>query len=169
MVVTIKETSQFDWTNVRDEIAKLLEEAGSKYIAVEIGRGVVFKGADKNSRLLLDNAYTLEARPGRSIGPRGSTKSAGTFGFFLRLRFLKSDSWKIMALTCPHVVLPSISVHRKAMEWEIYGISPTDQNNVTMDMPSRLDHLETVALSKEKINEIDTAAYWTIKMRRQDP
>lgn len=64
VVVTVKETSQLDWTNIRDKIVKLLEEAGFKYIAVEIGRGVMFNGADKNSRFLPDNAYTLEARPG---------------------------------------------------------------------------------------------------------
>lgn len=38
-----------------------------------------------------------------------------------------------------------------------------------MDMPSRLDHLETAALLKEEINKIDTAAYRTIKTRLQDP
>lgn len=169
VVVTIKETSQPDWTNVRDEIAKLLEEAGFGYIAVEIGRGVVFNDANKNSRLLPDNAYSPEAKPGRSIGLRGSIESAGTFDCFVRLRFPKSDSWKIMALTCHHVVLPNISVHPRAKEWEIFGISPTDQTNLTMDMPSRLDHLETVALLKEDINEIDTAAHRTIKTRLQDP
>lgn len=51
---------------VRDEIAKLLEEAGFAYIAVEIGRGVVFNGADKDPIELHDRAYTLEASPGSS-------------------------------------------------------------------------------------------------------
>ena len=59
-----------------------------------------------------------------------------------------------MALTCHHVVLPNISVHPRAMEWEIFGISPTDQTNFAMDMPSRLDHLETVAVLKEEINSL---------------
>lgn len=53
VVVTIEEMSESDWTSVRDEIAKLLEEAGLGYLAVEIGRGVVFNGADKDSRILL--------------------------------------------------------------------------------------------------------------------
>ena len=74
-----------------------------------------------------------------------------------------------MALACHHVVLPNISVHPRAMEWEIFGISPTDQTNLAMDMPSRLDNLETVALLKEEINAIDTATYKTIKTRLQDP
>lgn len=146
MVITIEETSESDWTNIRDEIATLLEEAGLGYIAVEIGRGVVFNGADKDSRILPDYAYTLEARPGSSIGPRHSTKSAGTFGCFVRLRFPKSDNWKTMGLTCHHVVLPSISIPPKVKEWEIYGISPGEETNLTMDMPPGLDHLETIAL-----------------------
>ena len=168
VVVTIEETSESDWTCVRDEIAKLLEEARFGYVAVEIGRGVIFNGFDKDSRILPNNAYSLEARPGTSIGPRGSTKSAGTFGFFVRLRFPKSDSWQTMALTCHHVVLPSISVHPKAEEWEMYGISPREESNLEMDMPSRLDHLETVASYKEAINKMDTAAHRTLKMRLQD-
>lgn len=169
VVVTIEETSESGWTNVRDEIATLLEEAECGYIAVEIGRGVVFNGADKDSRILTDHAYTLEARPGSSIGPRRSTKSAGTFGCFVRLRFPESDNWKTMGLTCHHVVLPSISIHPKAKEWEIYGISPREETNLTMDIPSRLDHLETIASFKAEINESETAAHSTIKMRLRDP
>ena len=114
VVVTIEETSESDWTNVRDKIAKLLEESGFEYAAVEIGRGVTFKGFDKDPRILPINAYSLAARPGTSIGPRGSTKSAGTFGCFVRLRFPKSDNWQTMGLTCHHVVLPNNSVHPKA-------------------------------------------------------
>lgn len=169
VVVTIEETSQSDWANVRDKIAKLLEDAGVGNVAVEIGRGVIFTDADQNSRLLPDNAYTLEARPGTSIGPQGSTRSAGTFGCFVKLRFPKSDNWKIMALTCHHVVLPNISVHPRAKEWEMSGISPTDQTNLRMDMPSCLDHLETTAILKEEINALDTAAHRIIKIRLQDP
>lgn len=169
VVVTIEETSESDWTNARDEIATLLEEAGFGYIAVEIGRGVISNGADKDSRILPDHAYRLEARPGSSIGPRRSTKSAGTFGCFVRLRFPKSDKWKTMGLTCHHVVLPSISIHPKVKEWEIYGISPREETNLTMDMPSCLDHLETIALCKEEIRKSDTAAHNTTKMRLRDP
>lgn len=36
-------------------------------------------------------------------------------------------------------------------------------------MPSRLDHLETVALLNKEINEIDIAAYMTNGKRLQDP
>lgn len=38
-----------------------------------------------------------------------------------------------------------------------------------MDMPCRLDHLETIFLYKEAINWMDTAAHSAIKMRLQDP
>lgn len=116
VVVTIEETSESDWTNVRDEIAKLLEEAWFGYITVEIGRGVVFNGADKDPIELHDRAYTLEARPGSSIGPRCSTKSAGTFGCFVRVRFPELGNWKTMALTSHSVVLPSISSHPRAKD-----------------------------------------------------
>lgn len=49
VVLTIEETSESDWTTVRGKMTKLLEEAGFEYIAVEIGRGVIFNGADKDS------------------------------------------------------------------------------------------------------------------------
>lgn len=74
-----------------------------------------------------------------------------------------------MALTCHHVVLPNISVHPRAKEWEMSGISPTDQTNLRMDMSSCLDHLETTAILKEEIEELDTAAHKIIKIRLQDP
>lgn len=169
VVVTIEVASESDWTKVRDEIAKLLEEAGFGHVAVEIGRGVIFPYADKDARILPDNGYTLEVRPGGSIGPRGSTKSAGTFGCYVRLRFPKSDNWKTMALTCHHVVIPSNSSHPRAKEWELSGITPGDETDLAMDMPSRLDHLETIALYKEEINQSDTAAHRALRLRLQDP
>lgn len=152
VVVTIEKTSESDWTPVRDKITKLLEEAGFEYIAVEIGRGVIFNGADKDSRMLPMNAYTLEARPGTSLGRRGSTKSAGTFGCFVRLRFPDSDDWQIMGLTCHHVVLPRSSAHPKAKEWDLCGIFPSEKPNLAMVMPSRLDHVETVAFLENAIS-----------------
>lgn len=74
-----------------------------------------------------------------------------------------------MALTCHHVVLPNISVQPRAKEWEMSGISPTDQTNLRMDMSSCLDHLETTTILKEDIEELDTAAHKIIKIRLQDP
>lgn len=74
-----------------------------------------------------------------------------------------------MGLTCHHVVLPSISIRPKAKEWEIYGISPREETNLTMDIPFRLDHLKTIASFKAEINESETGAHCTIKMRLRDP
>ena len=39
-------------------------------------------------------------------------------------------------------------------EWDIYGISPREKINLTLDMPSRLEHLETVALCLYKEKDI---------------
>ncbi len=113
--------------------------------------------------LLPDNAYTL------GIGSRCSTKISGTFGCFVRLRFSESDNLKTMALTCHHIVLLSISIHPKVKEWEIYIIRPPEETNLTMDMPSRLDHLETVASYNEGIKKDHTAAHSIIRMRLRDP
>lgn len=74
-----------------------------------------------------------------------------------------------MALTCHHIVLLSISIHPKVKEWEIYIIRPPEETNLTMDMPSRLDHLETVASYNEGIKKDHTAADSTIRMRLRDP
>lgn len=58
MVVTIEETSKSDWTKVRDELTTLVGEAGFGYFAMEIGRGVIFNGADKDPIEMHDHAYT---------------------------------------------------------------------------------------------------------------
>ena len=58
----------------------LLEDSECAYVAVDIGRGIVFTGAQKDPRMLPEQAYNLPALPGTSIAPRGSSLSAGTFG-----------------------------------------------------------------------------------------
>lgn len=53
------------------------------------------------------NAYMLATRPGNSMGPQDSPKSAGTFGCCLGLRFLKTGQlannqwglWGLLAIT----------------------------------------------------------------------
>lgn len=86
VVITIQEKSDLDWTSVRDRIVKLLEDSECAYVAVEIGRGTVNTGGEKDSRILPKHAYSLPALPGSSIAPRGSSKSAGTFGCFVKIR-----------------------------------------------------------------------------------
>lgn len=46
--------------------------------------------------------------------------------------------------------------------------SPREKTSLAIDMPSRLDHLGTVASYKESIHQMDTAAHSTINMRLRD-
>lgn len=90
-------------------LPRFLKRLGLEYIAVETGRGVVFNGADKDPIELHDHAYTLETRPGSSIGPGALQKAQG------HSVVLQSENWKTMALTIYSVVLPNISIHPKAL------------------------------------------------------
>lgn len=77
---------------------------------METGRGVVFNVADKDPIELHDHVYTLETRPGSSIGPGALQKAQG------HSVVLQSENCKKMALTSYSVVLPNISIHPKAKD-----------------------------------------------------
>lgn len=166
VLITISESSTSDWTDCRDRIASALETAEFEYIAVEIGRGTISRSFEKDSRILPTSSYELIARGGNSIGVKGSTSSAGTFGCFLRLK--KGSRWKTLGLTCHHVVLPSTTTNSSARLYELYGIRPEENAAVFMDMPSLLDHEETIASYKATIKELQTKEHEIIGRRIAD-
>lgn len=63
VVITIETESDPDLVSVRDRIVKLLEDSDC---ALEIGRGTVNTGAEQDTKLLAQHAYTLPAQPGTS-------------------------------------------------------------------------------------------------------
>ena len=154
VVITINESSTSDWTVCRDRIASALEAAEFEYVAVEIGRGTISRFFEKDSRILPPSSYELVVRNGNSIGVKGSTVSAGTVGCFLKLKL--GNRWKTLGLTCHHVVLPSTTTHPLARHFELYGIRPEEKPAIFMDVPSLLDHKETVASYKAKIEAFQT-------------
>lgn len=166
VLITISESSTSDWTDCRDRIANALEAAEFEYVAVEIGRGTISRSFEKDSRILPISSYELIARCGNSIGVKGSTASAGTFGCFLRLK--KGSQWKILGLTCHHVVLPSPNNHPSAQLYELYGIRPEENHAIFMDMPSLLDHQETTESYKATIKALQTKEYVSIGRKIAD-
>lgn len=166
VLVTISELSTSDWTDCRDRIANALEVAEFEYVAVEIGRGTISRSFEKDSRILPPSSYELIARNGNSIGVKGSTASAGTFGCFLRLK--KGSQWKTLGLTCHHVVLPSPNNHPSAQLYELYGIRPDENPTIFMDMPSLLDHQETTECYKATIKALQTKEYEIIGRKIAD-
>lgn len=166
VLITISESSTSDWTDCRDRIANALEAAEFEYVAVEIGRGTISRSFEKDSRILPISSYELKARCGNSIGVKGSTASAGTFGCFLRLK--KGSKWKTLGLTCHHVFLPSPNNHPSAQLYELYGIRPEENSAIFMDMPSLLDHQETTESYKATIKALQTKEYESIGRRIAD-
>ena len=45
IVITIDQSSQIDWTQVREQIVELLEAFQFEDIAIEIGRGSIYRSA----------------------------------------------------------------------------------------------------------------------------
>lgn len=147
----------------------LLETNHFEEVAVEIGRGSIYRTAPKDTRYLLDDAYQTEARMGTSIGQSGNTNSAGTFGCYVRLR-TSNGKWQTFGLTCHHVVLPPSSNHPSQDRWNKQGIMPGEKGNeLRMDMPSLLDHLTTMKSFQESLQELETEEHQILRTRVQDP
>lgn len=169
VVITIEEESDSDWSFVRDKVVKLLEDSDSAYVAVEIGWGNVNTDAEKDPRILPGHAYNVPALPGTSISPQGSSKSAGSFGCFLKIRKSSNHDWEIKGITCHHVLVPSYLECSKKHQWEIYGIGPGEATHLGVDMPGAMDHLETVKLIKSDLLGLDSNAHKEIARKLADP
>ena len=122
IVITIDHSSQIDGTQVREQTVEVLEAYQFENTAIEIGRGSIYRSAQKDTRSLPNDAYLTEARMGTSIGPRGSLPSAGTFGGYVRIRSFDADDWKTFGLTCHHVVLPDSINHPMNDKFNKHGI-----------------------------------------------
>lgn len=64
--------------------------------------------------------------------------------------------------------MPKISVYPTVKEGKISGISPINQINLKMNISSYLNHFETTAILKKKIEKLDTTAPKIIKIQLQD-
>ena len=170
IVITIETSSQSDWTEVREQMIELLDTNNFEDIAVEIGRGSIYRLTQQNSRLLPNDAYEIGARIGTSIGPRGNNKSAGTFGCYVEVQSSPSNEWHTYGLTCHLVILPSSSNHPLKDKWDKHGIMPDElDNDLEMDMPSLLDHSATVEDWKATIQQFETEDHKTTRSRLRDP
>lgn len=170
IVITIETSSQFDWTEVREQIVELLEADNFEDIAVEIGRGGIYRLAQKDARVLPTDAYEIGAKIGTSIGPRGNDESAGTFCCYVEIQPSPSNEWHTYGLTCHSVILPSSSNHPSKDKWDKHGIMPNEpDNDLEMDMPSRQDHSATVEDWKSIIQLFETEDHKTTRSRLRDP
>lgn len=169
VVITIEEHSDSDWSLIRDKIVKLLEDSDCAYLAVEIGRGMVTTGAEKDPRILPEKTYDLPALPGTSIAPRGSSISAGTFGCYLKVRQSSNHKWETKGITCHHVILPEYLQYSSKPEWNMYGINPGQATHLAVDMPGKMDHIETVKEFKSDLQELDSKAHREIGRKLADP
>lgn len=170
IVITIETSSKSYWTEVREKMIELLEANNFEDIAVEIGRGSIYRSTQQDPRILPNDAYEIGARIGTSIGPRGNNKSAGTFGCYVEVQPSPSNEWHTYGLTCHHVILPSSSNHPSKDKWDKHGIMPNEpDNNLEVDMPSRLDHSATVEDWKSTIQLIETEDHKTTRSRLRDP
>lgn len=169
VVITIEEQSDSDWSSIRDKVVRLLEDSECAYVAVEIGRGIVSTGAQKDPRMLPEQAYNLPALPGTSIAARGSSMSAGTFGCYLKIRQSSNHKWETKGITCHHVLLPDYLQHPNKHRWDMYGIAPGEFTFMSADMPAIMDHIETVKDIKSDLLELDSEAHKEIARKLGDP
>lgn len=173
VVITIEEhsNSDSDWSLIRDKIVKLLEDSECAYLAVEIGRGIIgTTAAEKDARILPEQAYNLAALPGTSIAPRGSSISAGTFGCYLKVRQSSNHQWETKGITCHHVILPDYLQYSSKPEWtNMYGINPGQATHLGVDMPGKMDHIETVKDIKSDLQGLDSKAHKEIARKLADP
>lgn len=169
VVITIEEHSDSDWSLIRDKIVKLLEDSECADLAVEIGRGIVTTGAEKDPRILPEQAYTLPALPGTSIAPRGSSRSAGSFGCYLKVRQSSNHQWETKGITCHHVILPDYLQYSSKPEWtNMDGVNPGQATHLSVDMPGKMDHIETVKDIKSDLQELDSKAHKEIARKLAD-
>lgn len=170
IVITIDYSSQLNWTDVREQIVELLEVNDFAEVAVEIGRGSICRSAQKDTKFLSEDAYQMKARMGTSMGPSGNIKRAGTFGCYVRLQSSKNNIWHTFGLTCHHVMLPSSSNHQLQDLWDRHGIMPSEEaSKLKLDMPSLLDHLDTMKTYKDVIQSRETEDHKSVRRRVQDP
>ena len=178
ILITIPEDSAAVWSTARESIVAYLDNTGWQQVAVEIGRGYVWRGVEagedtNHDRILLESNrdWKIKAQHGRSIGKSNSEESPGTLGGFVEIRNPKSGLWKKLALTCFHCVQPSgeTTPDKNALKvLQMHGIKP-QSNPIKMDQPSSGDHQETLRCLNNQVQEIRTVAFEAIDRRLADP
>jgi hypothetical protein len=88
---------------------------------------------------------------------------SGTSGYYLQLKTKNqiSTSIRVCALTCFHIVIPHDQKElerdqpKHVLKWMKHGIKPDDQepDQLTINMPSRADHKETLKFYKKALTE----------------
>jgi hypothetical protein len=135
IVVTIDENSTSDWSEVREGMITILDRNQFQEVAVEIVRGTIWRGAGSNRQILDVENWKVPAKLGGSIGPAGRKEHPSTLGGFLELN--NGQGWKTFGVTCFHCVAPEDCGFPWLLEWQQYGIRPSDaRNTLKMDHPS---------------------------------
>jgi hypothetical protein len=175
IVITIPEDSDSLWSGARDSIAAMLDSEGWYEVAVEIGRGSIWRGPQGTSAVR--NRYLLEperdwktaAQMGRSVGRRDTSKTSGTLGGFIEILSSDTDEWKRYGLTCFQCVLPPSGEsipHREDLEK--HGIQD-GAHGIEMDQPSSGDHQETLRFHQEGIDDLRAQIHKLTELTLKDP
>lgn len=166
--MTIEEESVFDWTNVREQIVRLLDDNNLSEVAVKIGRGRIWYGlSDRN--LLPNDSWQIEAKVGRSIEPCGRTEESGNLGGFVKLTF-PDDSTRVFGLTCFHCVVPDDLDHPKLQQWQQRDVFPNDpMNDLSVKHPSLGDREESLCYRLSLLEQLNSSKHVAMGQRIYDP
>ncbi|DAA74622.1 TPA_exp: Uncharacterized protein A8136_3160 [Trichophyton benhamiae CBS 112371] len=155
VAITVTEESTNDWTAVRDRIVELLDTRGHYNVAVEICRSNIWHASSFDNQVLNRGDWAIKAKPGGSLGPRGSTTSASTFGGFIDLQHPISQEWKRFGMTNFHCVVAGSESHPSYGRWVKEGIKPGDNsNNLQLDQPALQDDEFSLQHYRKEIDEV---------------
>ena len=197
VVMTIPEESRGDWTEVRERIIDVLDQHRLDDVAVEIGRGTIWRASSLEQRLLPDDAWETPAKGGLSLGLFRSSASSLTLGGFVEVQD-KGGEWSRLGLTCYHGVFPMHSQDgvpcekiskssfspllfcvenpsrltwpRALMEWHRTGVRPESPgaDQIRVSQPSLKDHEQTVNEYRRQIETLRDERFLDIERRFED-
>lgn len=72
-------------------------------------------------------------------------------------------------MTCHHVIMPKYLHYSSKPEWDKYGIQPVQATHLGVDMPGKMDHIETINEFKSDLQELDSKAHREIARKLADP
>lgn len=166
VALTVTEESTNDWTAVRDRIVELLDSRGHYNVAVEICRSNIWHTSSFDNPVLNRRDWAIKAKPGGSLGPRGSTTSASTFGGFIELQHPISQEWKRFGMTNFHCVIAGYESHPSYERWTKEGIKPGDNsNNLQLDHPALQDHELSLRHYRKEIDEVRCDVSGSLRQR----
>ncbi|KAG5205242.1 hypothetical protein GTR04_3869 [Trichophyton interdigitale] len=166
VALTVTEESTHDWTTVRDRIVELLDSRGHYNVAVEICRSNIWHASSFDDPVLNRRDWAIKAKPGGSLGPRGSTTSASTFGGFIDLQHPISQEWERFGMTNFHCVIAGSESHPSYERWIKEGIKPGDNsNNLQLDHPALQDHESSLQHYRKEIDEVRSDVSDSLRQR----